>query len=673
MQIGAAHGMTLFDIGCIMYKVEHNGQIPQQSELTQLIRSCFDVTIAVEGSGERISKTLSGLNLQTPKPSRSSTSSMGSAVPSQLSSPSNLPVPSPLLSPLSLPIHCGELPGCLLLDGLSLSDTPTSPDGATCCEGFLLGTELKSGQVSRVDEDMMTAHDLLRLSEEDTDAPMRRPSSKARSQRKTIRSQRSACSETLDGKATTDEETNDCDSIFSRLPDAEWTPQFEKAFRRRMTDMLTEHVKKKILRIQNEASSIFVNHTSSMTDTSMPTATSSSGHCLDSAFSSLRESSPGVAAQGVSDTAKYMHPFRREAQGVKEAVPDIATSVAPTPSMSSTSPRPNWKGFPKDASGGHGRYGYCLSQNQRPYMEDAVDLHPSLPGAEESTEFYAVHDGHGGTGAVEFVRRRLRPLVCAHPGFNDESGLMEALSEAFIMTDQEHLNELDPPSPKNLCDAAPSAPIPPAPQASDLTRATSVHKELGGDNVLSPGCVTCVAVLRGGFAYVAHLGDVRAVLCNGGEMEHLTEDHCPFADVERQRLGELGVEVSSDGYMHGRICVSRAFGDWVWDSQEKCPGVICKPEVQKVPLVDNSEFLLLACDGIFEKLSSKEAAQVVRRRLRTTGCPQAASEALVKEAHCRGSQDNLSVVVVLFKLPPKVSDSERSAPRLFSKRTILPE
>merc|ERR1719498_1567018 len=151
-------------------------------------------------------------------------------------------------------------------------------------------------------------------------------------------------------------------------------------------------------------------------------------------------------------------------------------------------------------------------------------------------------------------------------------------------------------------------------------------------------------------------------------MQQLTEDHSPQTETERRRLEKLGVEVSSDGYLHGRICVSRAFGDWAWDAEDKCPGVICEPEVQKVPLTENSEFLLLACDGIFEKLSSKEAAQVVRRKLRATGCPKAASEALVKDAHISGSQDNLTAVVILFKLPPKVSETERSAPRLFARR-----
>lgn len=296
-------------------------------------------------------------------------------------------------------------------------------------------------------------------------------------------------------------------------------------------------------------------------------------------------------------------------------------------------------------------------------MEDAVDLHASV-SSKETTEFYAVHDGHGGTGAVEFVRGRLRTLICTHPGFDDTSSLMQAMKEAFVRTDQEFIQELQPSSSS---DGQPVSSMPP-PEPSDLQREGSVQKDVGEANMLSPGCVTCVAVLRGGCAYIAHLGDVRAILCNGGEMEQLTQDHSPNTKDERARLEELGVSVSSDGYIHSRINVSRSFGDWARDVQEKCPGVICEPEVRRVPLASNSEFLLLACDGIFEKLSSKEAGQVVRRRLRATGCVQAASEALVKEAHCLGSQDNLTAVVVLFKLPPQVSDTERSAPRLFSRR-----
>merc|ERR1712196_518268 len=51
-------------------------------------------------------------------------------------------------------------------------------------------------------------------------------------------------------------------------------------------------------------------------------------------------------------------------------------------------------------------------------------------------------------------------------------------------------------------------------------------------------------------------------------MEALTLDHSAETnEAERDWLKALGVEVGSDGYLHG---VSRAFGDWAWDAEEKC-------------------------------------------------------------------------------------------------------
>merc|ERR1712014_408728 len=89
-------------------------------------------------------------------------------------------------------------------------------------------------------------------------------------------------------------------------------------------------------------------------------------------------------------------------------------------------------------------------------------------------------------------------------------------------------------------------------------------------------------------------------------------------------------------------------------------GLICEPEVFTADVTEGTEFLLLACDGIFEKMTSKEAGQIVRRRLRSTGNPQSAAESLVEFATKQIVSDNLSVIVVVFKLPPQ---EQRAAPR----------
>merc|ERR1719414_297981 len=267
-------------------------------------------------------------------------------------------------------------------------------------------------------------------------------------------------------------------------------------------------------------------------------------------------------------------------------------------------------------------------------MEDAVDVRFG-PEGELPTEFYAVYDGHGGTEAVSFVKRWLPEAIRSRGGFGDLENLDEVLKEAFTVTDEELLQQLR--SQKGL--------------AAQNTGSQGTY-------VLSSGCVGCAAIVRGGRITVANLGDCRAVLCNNGEIAPLTLDHrTEVNEAERVRLGKLGVEGSSDGYLHGRLGVSRAFGDWAWDAEEKCRGLVCEPEIFRAEVVDDTEFLLLACDGIFEEITSKEAGQIVRRRLRAGYDSKAAAETLVKHAVKRKSPDNVSVIVVLFKRPPKVERS----------------
>mmetsp|Transcript_21435 Transcript_21435/g.60394 ORF Transcript_21435/g.60394 Transcript_21435/m.60394 type:complete len:160 (+) Transcript_21435:334-813(+) len=156
-------------------------------------------------------------------------------------------------------------------------------------------------------------------------------------------------------------------------------------------------------------------------------------------------------------------------------------------------------------------------------------------------------------------------------------------------------------------------------------------------------------------------------------MVSLTEDHRPEVHAgERERLEELGVEISSDGYLHGRIAVSRAFGDMTYHEEDKVRGLSAVPDVTSAPIGADTEFLLIACDGVFEKLTGQEAGQVVRRRLRASGDPKGAAEALVRMAERSTGSDNLSAVVVLFKRP-EAADREgpREAPRLFGRRVVL--
>jgi serine/threonine protein phosphatase PrpC len=320
---------------------------------------------------------------------------------------------------------------------------------------------------------------------------------------------------------------------------------------------------------------------------------------------------------------------RRRLRPALAAAPS-SPEVAPPGESSHEAPT-----LPSDASGGNARYGFCVNQGPRASMEDAVDSIEQLGCSWPSTEFYAVYDGHGGSSAAEFVKRRLPLIISSRAGYGDTSRIDEALHEAFALTDEELLKTLRP---------------------EDKPESTFA---------LSSGSCACVALVRGDRLYVANVGDCRAILCSGGEIEALTVDHRPDDgnEAERDRLAAAGVEVSNDGYLHGRIGVSRAFGDWAYDEEEKCRGLLCLPDIFTAEVTSETEFLLLVCDGIYEKMTTREAGQIVRRRLRTVGDAKDAASELVKHAGKRGGTDNLSALVVLFKRPPPLDD--RRAPRLF--------
>ena len=75
--------------------------------------------------------------------------------------------------------------------------------------------------------------------------------------------------------------------------------------------------------------------------------------------------------------------------------------------------------------------------------------------------------------------------------------------------------------------------------------------------------------------------------------------------------------------------------------------VVAEPEVQFDAVGESDEFLLLACDGLFDVFSDAEAVAFVRGELADHGDPQRAAERVTNAAIVdRGTRDNVSVIVV---------------------------
>jgi serine/threonine protein phosphatase PrpC len=179
------------------------------------------------------------------------------------------------------------------------------------------------------------------------------------------------------------------------------------------------------------------------------------------------------------------------------------------------------------------------------------------------------------------------------------------------------------------------------------------------------GACVCLACICGpdqdGQLHIltANVGDSRCVLVKTEGVERLTRDHKPNDPEEKKRVEGVGgpgvvaevqgiwrVLLAKKGIVQAGLAVSRAFGDLELKKPKEL--VTAVPEVKAYEVdFDEDEGLVLATDGLWDVLSDEDAARIVLQHASEgpTGC----SKALVQAAKKRGSPDDITAQVILFK------------------------
>lgn len=121
--------------------------------------------------------------------------------------------------------------------------------------------------------------------------------------------------------------------------------------------------------------------------------------------------------------------------------------------------------------------------------------------------------------------------------------------------------------------------------------------------------------------YVANAGDSRCVLCRDGEAVELSLDHKPEDEPEMMRIIRAGGKVTGDGRVNGGLNLSRALGDHAYKQNKELPAkdqmISALPDIRHCildPIKD--EFMILACDGIWNFMSSQNVVNFIRDRLK---------------------------------------------------------
>ncbi|XP_015689126.1 probable protein phosphatase 2C 21 isoform X2 [Oryza brachyantha] len=185
---------------------------------------------------------------------------------------------------------------------------------------------------------------------------------------------------------------------------------------------------------------------------------------------------------------------------------------------------------------------------------------------------------------------------------------------------------------------------------------------------LRKGSTACVVIIRGNHIIVGNLGDSRCVLSENGQAFNLSIDHKPNIQPERLRIERAGGRVLSErvpfvgpgkkiryrcgvARIEGRFGLSRAIGDFQFKQNKDMPPsqqiVTCVPDVHLVNITDKTEFLVIASDGVWSQMSSKEVVDFVRKELNSMTNLRAICEKLLDR--CLLSKDNVTAILVQFK------------------------
>lgn len=329
--------------------------------------------------------------------------------------------------------------------------------------------------------------------------------------------------------------------------------------------------------------------------------------------------------------------------------------------------------------------GVSSQQGYRLSMEDEEVVIQDLGVAEDVyCSYFAVYDGHGGRACAEFVKRVL------HVTFRRELLRMCGGSLSMSSTVRQHVYQA---LLKSFL-------------ATDAAFLCEQQRRKRSGLLSTSGCACVVVVILGGEVWCANCGDARAVLCRAGKALELSSDHKPHRKDELQRIVAAGGFVRSKRVL-GRLAVSRAFGDVDYKGTRahagstplpapilsRCgstnapivqsssytahacrtpnasngtppnspllvsdvPGalVTAVPEIRMQPLCKEDEFLLLACDGLFDVFTSQEATDFVKEALNGKFAdfrdPQVLVDALLYEAiEKRKSRDNVTAILVLL-------------------------
>eukprot|EP00817_Percolomonadidae_sp_ATCC50343_P006990 CAMPEP_0117426588 /NCGR_PEP_ID=MMETSP0758-20121206/6653_1 /TAXON_ID=63605 /ORGANISM="Percolomonas cosmopolitus, Strain AE-1 (ATCC 50343)" /LENGTH=332 /DNA_ID=CAMNT_0005211809 /DNA_START=111 /DNA_END=1109 /DNA_ORIENTATION=+ len=218
---------------------------------------------------------------------------------------------------------------------------------------------------------------------------------------------------------------------------------------------------------------------------------------------------------------------------------------------------------------------------------------PKGKTTEEEIAFFGVYDGHSGDECPKFLNKNLLKNILKFepkegPYFEND----DIIKKAYMDTDTLFKT--------NVVDHT---------QDTSGSTCTSVMvKRL--ENKIKVIC--------------PNVGDSRTIMYDGNKTIALSKDHKPDDEVEKQRINNAGYGVTM-GRVDGVLALSRAFGDFVYKKNTSkaqaeqavsvCPDVTRTEMELATKKQGGLQFVVLACDGIWDVMTNEQVAGFVQQRV----------------------------------------------------------
>lgn len=292
--------------------------------------------------------------------------------------------------------------------------------------------------------------------------------------------------------------------------------------------------------------------------------------------------------------------------------------------------KPKTDKISKSGEGNDVRYGVSAMQGWRIEMEDAHACEIGL-SIDPKTCFFGVFDGHAGSKVAKTCSEKLRKTI--EECYDDSQKevphhklLENAIKKGFLELDRKMYEDMFDDKSTN----------------TDRSGTTAVVTIVTPEHIIWGNC-----------------GDSRGILCRNGQLFFSTVDHKPYNDHERARIERAGGTVMMQR-VNGSLAVSRALGDYDYKRNDTVKPteqlVSPEPEItitKRDPSGD--QFLLLACDGIFDVMTNEDVIDFVSKQLKLTSDLSKICSTLIDLCLNKNSRDNMSVVLVTFPAAPEVS------------------